>query len=152
MTICKCCDGDPELVCDHCGEHACWAGRLYCDNYKTANTTTRKRWEAKNKTIAPSNAQSIVPVTALVADARVERIEGLRDLAASIQRQAGELIALYLHNRNSGVQFEDGPDGGSMDYKLYQLQKAVNDLRDIIDPEREVEAKAARLEEQRKLR
>ncbi len=25
---CSCCDGDPNTVCDVCGEHSCWAGVL----------------------------------------------------------------------------------------------------------------------------
>jgi hypothetical protein len=43
---CPCCFGDPDLVCDACGEHSCWAGIFYCDQYKTAGVATRATYEA----------------------------------------------------------------------------------------------------------
>lgn len=35
---CSCCNGDPDTVCDACGEHSCWAGVMYCEDAKTAGT------------------------------------------------------------------------------------------------------------------
>ena len=37
-TPCECCQGDPDTVCDACGEHACWAGLFMCDEAYTAGT------------------------------------------------------------------------------------------------------------------
>lgn len=36
--ICSCCLGDPDTVCSACGEHSCWAGVMYCQDYKSAGT------------------------------------------------------------------------------------------------------------------
>lgn len=35
---CPCCLGDPDTVCDSCGQHSCWAGLFMCDQAKTAGT------------------------------------------------------------------------------------------------------------------
>lgn len=45
--VCGCCNGDPNEVCDRCGEHDCWTGRYMCENAATAGSTTRGRWEAR---------------------------------------------------------------------------------------------------------
>lgn len=31
-ATCSCCNGDPDTVCSACGEHACWAGAMYCED------------------------------------------------------------------------------------------------------------------------
>ena len=38
---CECCGGPPDLVCDACGDHACWAGRFLCDDAETAGTVLK---------------------------------------------------------------------------------------------------------------
>lgn len=35
---CPCCLGNPREVCDACGDHDCWAGRLMCDMASGAGT------------------------------------------------------------------------------------------------------------------
>lgn len=35
-SVCTCCLGDPDLVCDSCGSHSCWAGEFMCDRAVTA--------------------------------------------------------------------------------------------------------------------
>ena len=30
--VCECCLGDPDLVCNACGQHACWAGYFMCED------------------------------------------------------------------------------------------------------------------------
>lgn len=46
-VVCSCCNGDPNEVCDSCGDHECWAGRFMCENSATAGVTTRGRWEER---------------------------------------------------------------------------------------------------------
>jgi len=41
--ICNCCMGDPELVCDSCGSHDCWAGNLMCDESRSAGITKKEK-------------------------------------------------------------------------------------------------------------
>lgn len=36
---------DLITVCDHCLQASCWQSEFYCDDYKTAGTTTKKRAE-----------------------------------------------------------------------------------------------------------
>jgi len=36
---------EPVTVCSECLQASCWQGTLYCENYKTAGTTTRTRKE-----------------------------------------------------------------------------------------------------------
>jgi hypothetical protein len=38
---CLCCLGDPDLVCDACGSHDCWAGNFMCEDARTAGVKTR---------------------------------------------------------------------------------------------------------------
>lgn len=38
---CSCCGGDPDLVCDACGQHSCWAGEFMCDNAVRAGVVSR---------------------------------------------------------------------------------------------------------------
>jgi len=47
---CECCLGDPELVCAECGDHNCWAGYFYCEDYRTADVVTRAEFEARQNT------------------------------------------------------------------------------------------------------
>lgn len=44
---CPCCHGDPDLVCDACGTHACWAGRFMCDEATTAGVVQREEYQRK---------------------------------------------------------------------------------------------------------
>lgn len=46
---CPCCFGDPELVCDACGEHSCWAGYFMCWESGPAGICTRAEFEAKER-------------------------------------------------------------------------------------------------------
>lgn len=41
---CPCCLGDPDLVCDACGDHACWAGRYMCQYSLTAGVVHRDEY------------------------------------------------------------------------------------------------------------
>lgn len=36
------------VVCDACGEAACWEGKLYCTQYRRAGTVTRREWEERH--------------------------------------------------------------------------------------------------------
>ena len=60
IDTCGCCMGDPETVCDACGEHACWAGQMTCDESRTAGTTTREEVAAERELDARRAEQTIV--------------------------------------------------------------------------------------------
>lgn len=49
VVDCECCLGDPDLVCAACGEHSCWAGYFYCQDYLTANVVPRSEFEAAHR-------------------------------------------------------------------------------------------------------
>lgn len=34
--VCDCCGGDRRTVCDACDTHACWAGKLMCEDAHAA--------------------------------------------------------------------------------------------------------------------
>lgn len=46
MSKCACCAGDPDTVCDACGQHSCWAGEFMCEDSRSAGTTTRAEYDA----------------------------------------------------------------------------------------------------------
>lgn len=41
---CPCCLGDPDLVCDACGQHSCWAGIYMCGDAVTAGVVKRSEY------------------------------------------------------------------------------------------------------------
>lgn len=43
-VTCPDCLGDPDTVCDACGQHSCWEGEYMCHEALAAGTTTRVIW------------------------------------------------------------------------------------------------------------
>ena len=41
LATCPCCLGDPDLVCDACGSHDCWAGNFMCGDADVAGVVKR---------------------------------------------------------------------------------------------------------------
>jgi hypothetical protein len=50
---CPCCLGDPDVVCDACGQHDCWAGRFMCHDAMGAGTTTAAEYAKTNPEATP---------------------------------------------------------------------------------------------------
>lgn len=49
IVDCVCCLGPPDLVCAACGEHSCWAGYFFCENYLAAGVITKTEFESRGR-------------------------------------------------------------------------------------------------------
>jgi hypothetical protein len=47
-TMCECCLGEPDLVCDACGQHSCWAGYYMCHESYGAGVVPAAEFAARD--------------------------------------------------------------------------------------------------------
>lgn len=65
---------------------------------------------------------------------QVERIQTAKDLVGSVFYKVQELKAIYLHNFNLGIKFNEiGPYDAPLDYKLNQLDEIATKLQKLFE-------------------
>jgi len=63
----------------------------------------------------------------------VEKLRSLHDVVMSVYFRVQELKAIYLHNHNKGIIFDElGPYDAPLDYKLNQLEGDVEKIKDFM--------------------